>query len=511
MTAPASTDPYLRFDNVGKTFPGVRALDAVSFGVRSGSVHALMGENGAGKSTLLKVLSGVYRPDTGRLIIGGNPQLFRSTGEAIRGGVGIIYQELHLVPELSVEENLYLGHLPNSGGWVNRGQLREAALRQLARFGEDISPKTKVGRLSIGQRQMVEIAKALTRDAKIIAFDEPTSSLSAQETDRLFAVIRDLRNAGHVILYVSHRMDEIYEVCDAATVLRDGRHVETFPSLSGITRDTLVQRMVGRSITDIFNYSPRPHGNIALEVENVTGPGLSSPATFRVNKGEILGFFGLIGAGRSELMKLIYGATRRTSGVIRLDGQVLRNSRPADSIRQGIVLAPEDRKKEGIIPVRSVAENLNISGRRHFSPLGFFINPSRERENAHDYIRKLSIKTPTMRQLIRNLSGGNQQKVILARWLCEQPKVVLLDEPTRGIDVGAKSEIYSIIYELARQGVTVVVVSSELPEVMGISDRIVVMRSGKIAGVVDRADATQERLVGLALPVNEHEDMRTAV
>ncbi|MDB5327627.1 MAG: araG [Phycisphaerales bacterium] len=506
-----AADGFLRFQNVAKSFPGVRALDGVSFQADSGSVHALMGENGAGKSTLLKTLSGVYRPDAGRLVIGGVPQTFRSTADAIRAGVAVIYQELHLVADLSVEENLYLGHLPNAKGWVNRRVLRENALRQLASLGEDISPSTRVGRLSIGQRQMVEIAKALTRDAKIIAFDEPTSSLSAQETDRLFRVIRSLRDSGRVILYVSHRMDEIYALCDATTVLRDGRHVETFPSLKALPRDTLVQRMVGRSITDIFSYAPRPHGKVALEVDGIAGPGLAAPVSFSVAKGEILGFFGLIGAGRSELLKLIYGAARRTAGTVRLEGRMLDALKPSSSIRLGTVLAPEDRKKEGIVPMRSIAENLNISARRHFSRFGFLINPAMERQNAEQYVSRLAIKTPSVRQLIRNLSGGNQQKVILARWLSEKPKVVLLDEPTRGIDIGAKSEIYSIIYQLAREGVAVVVVSSELPEIMGISDRIMVMRSGKVSGVVPRDQFSAERLLNLALPITDHEDTRVAV
>jgi len=311
---------YLQFDNISKGFPGVQALSNVTFGVNEGSVHALLGENGAGKSTLLKILSGVYQPNDGRLVIGGTPRAFHSTGDAIAAGVAVIYQELHLVPELSVAEDLYLGNLPASGGWVNRKLLRQNALRQLQMLGEDIDPRAKLGSLPIGQRQMVEIAKALTRDAKIIAFDEPTSSLSARETDKLFAVIRKLREQGKVILYVSHRMEEIYAVCDAGTVLRDGRHVETFATLQGITRDTIVQRMVGRSITDIFRYTPRPHGEVVLQVQQVTGPGLAAPIDLWVKKGEIVGLFGLVGAGRTELLKLIYGARRSTGGQVLING-----------------------------------------------------------------------------------------------------------------------------------------------------------------------------------------------
>src|SRR5687767_10932962 len=287
---------YLRFENISKTFPGVRALSDVSFGVAESSVHAVMGENGAGKSTLLKILSGMYRPDAGgQVVVGGTPRVFESTATAIRAGVAVIYQELHLVPELSVAENLYLGHLPKSFGLLNRRTLYENSRNMLQMLGEQIDPRAKLGSLPIGQRQMVEIAKALARDAKVIAFDEPTSSLSARETDRLFAVIRNLRERGKVILYVSHRMDEIYALCDAATVLRDGQHVETYPQLSGVTRDELVRKMVGRSIADVYNYAPRQLGPPLLEVKDISGPGLAVPASFSVRAGEILGFFGLIG------------------------------------------------------------------------------------------------------------------------------------------------------------------------------------------------------------------------
>jgi L-arabinose transport system ATP-binding protein len=495
------TPPYLQFDSISKAFPGVRALDTVSFGVVAGRVHALIGENGAGKSTLLKILSGVYRPDAGRVLLGGQPRVFHSTAEAIAAGVAVIYQELHLVPELSVAENVYLGQWPARLGWVNRRRLWEAARRQLRELGEDIDPRVKVSRLSIGQRQMIEIAKALTRGAAVIAFDEPTSSLSNREVEKLFATIRQLRSQGRVILYVSHRLGEIFEVCDAVTVLRDGRHVETCDELAGVTQDRLVERMVGRAITDVFQYAPRSLGPPALEVEGLTGPGLAAPASFSVAQGEIVGFFGLVGAGRTELLRLIYGASRATSGRVRLVGRLVHIDGPRAAIRAGLMLCPEDRKKDGIIPVRSVLENLNLSGRRHFSRLGFVIDERRERASAQAHVDKLAIKTPSLGQLVMHLSGGNQQKVILARWLSENIKVILLDEPTRGIDVGAKSEIYSIIYALARQGIGVVVASSELPEVLGVCDRILVMRQGQIVASLPRAEATQERLLKLALPL----------
>jgi L-arabinose transport system ATP-binding protein len=298
-------------------------------------------------------------------------------------------------------------------------------------------------------------------------------------------------------------MDEIYTICDAATVLRDGKHVQTFPSLDGIDRSTLVQRMVGRSIDDIFGYQPRRHGEVRLQVRNLFGKGLKEPCSFEARGGEIVGFFGLVGAGRTELLKLIYSAERRRGGEVIVDGQIVPPRSPNQSIRAGIVLCPEDRKKEGIIPIRSVADNLNISGRRHFSPMGFWISRRRERQNAQTYISRLGVRTPSMHQLIRNLSGGNQQKVILGRWLGEQIKVILMDEPTRGIDVGAKREIYSIIYDLAKQGLAVVMVSSELPEVLGVADRILVMRQGRLVASVDRAQATQESVLKLALPQGE--------
>ncbi len=498
MTLPSAAT--LAFDRVSMEFPGVKALQEVSFAVRPGSVHALMGENGAGKSTLLKILSGAYRPTAGTVVIDGEACAFPDTGAALAAGVAVIYQELHLVPEMSVAENLFLGHLPQRGGFVKRAALYEAARAQLELIGEAIDPGTKVGRLPLAQRQMVEIAKALTRGARIIAFDEPTSSLSDREVQRLFTIIRELKARGCAILYVSHRMDEIFALCDAITILRDGQHVET-AALDTLTRDVVVRRMVGRELANIYNYTLRPHGAPALTVEALTGPGLAEPFSFSVAAGEILGFFGLIGAGRTELLRLIFGATRKTSGTIRIAGEAVEIRSPRDAIAAGIALCPEDRKKEGIVPIRSVLENINLSARRRKARAGILINDTWEHGNARERIDQLRVRTPSPRQLIRNLSGGNQQKVVLGRWLSEPVKVILFDEPTRGIDVGAKSEIYTIMQGLARDGVAVIMVSSELPEVLGIADRIAVMRQGRIAAIVDRAEASEERLLTLALPV----------
>jgi L-arabinose transport system ATP-binding protein len=385
-------------------------------------------------------------------------------------------------------------------GFVNRRELAAAARKQLELVGEAIAPDTKLGRLPLAQRQMVEIAKALTRGARIIAFDEPTSSLSDREVRRLFSIIRDLKARGCAILYVSHRMEEIFELCDRITILRDGKHVET-AELATISRDVVVRRMVGRELANIYNYTPRPQGERALIVEGMSGPGLTEPCSFQAKAGEIFGFFGLVGAGRSELMRLIFGATRKTAGRVEVFGREVAVDCPRDAIEAGIVLAPEDRKKEGIVPIRSVLENVNLSARRRKARAGVLIDEAWERTNAQQRIDQLRVRTPSPRQLIRNLSGGNQQKVILGRWLSEPIKVLLLDEPTRGIDVGAKSEIYTIMQNLAREGVCVIMVSSELPEVLGVSDRIAVMRQGRIAAVLDRAEANEETLLKLALPL----------
>ncbi|MDR1611668.1 MAG: L-arabinose ABC transporter ATP-binding protein AraG [Planctomycetota bacterium] len=498
----------MEFVHISKQFPGVLALDDIDFGVPEGSVRALVGENGAGKSTLLKILSGAHPPTSGHIRIADKNVVFENTADAIDAGVAVIYQELQLVPELSIAENIYLGHLPAGPLFIDYARLWENAVESMHTVGlGDVSPKVRVGRLSIGQRQMVEIAKALTRNAGIIAFDEPTSSLSSRETDVLFGIIRKLREQRKTIFYVSHRLEEIFEICDSVTVFRDGRHVSTRRGMEGLTRDMIVKDMVGREIVDIYHYQPRPLGEVALKVENVTGPGLNAPVSFEVRKGEIVGCFGLVGAGRTELMRVLFGVAPRASGSVELFGLPVDIKAPADAIQAGIMLCPEDRKKEGVIPVLSIQENTNISARRHHLRMGF-LDQRWEYDNVMDKIRALSIKTPSQRQLAKNLSGGNQQKVVLARWLAEKIKVILLDEPTRGIDVGAKSEIYDIIYRLAGEGIAVVSVSSELPEVLGVSDRILVFSEGELVADVPRAEASQEKILSLALPQESKKHFR---
>ena len=499
----AAPQPFLQFEEITKTYPGVTALQSVSFGVRAGSIHALMGENGAGKSTLLKTLSGAHQPSSGRLLLDNSPHVFQSTSDALAAGVAVIYQELHLVPGMTVAENIYLGHLPARRGLVNRTQLRDQAAAQLKRLGEDIDPDTLLAKLPIGQRQMVEIAKALSRGARVIAFDEPTSSLSAREIEKLFVVIRDLRAQGCVILYVTHRMEEIFKLCDACTVLRDGRHVRTHATLDGVTPALLVQDMVGRDIADVFGYTPRPHGEPALEVDAVSGRGVSSPITLSVAKGEILGLFGLIGAGRTEFLKLLFGAEPLRAGTVRVHGQTVPLKSPRDAIDVGLAYCTEDRKRDGIVPILSVMENCNVSARPAHLRAGCLIDETWESANARHQVDALKVRTPSLTQLIKHLSGGNQQKVILGRWLSTNIRVLLLDEPTRGIDIGAKSEIYQLIFQLARDGAGIIVVSSDLPEVLGLADRVAIMREGTLSAVLSRAEATPERVLAHALPLEK--------
>lgn len=492
--------PYLSFRGIGKTFPGVKALQDISFDCHAGQVHALMGENGAGKSTLLKILSGNYAPSQGSIVLRGEDVVFADTTAALDAGVAIIYQELHLVPEMSVAENIYLGQIPHKAGFVNRSLLNYEAKLQLEHLGLDISPQTPLKYLSIGQWQMVEIAKALARNAKVIAFDEPTSSLSRREIDNLFRVIRELRAEGRVILYVSHRMEEIFALSDAITVFKDGKFVRTFDDMQQVNHESLVQAMVGRCLGDIYGWRPREHGPERLRLDEVKAPGVRTPISLHVRQGEIVGLFGLVGAGRSELMKGLFGGTRITGGQVWIDGQKIAITKPGDAIRAGMMLCPEDRKADGIIPVHSVRDNINISARRQHLSAGCLINNQWESENAALHIASLNIKTPSAEQLIMNLSGGNQQKAILGRWLSEDMKVILLDEPTRGIDVGAKHEIYNVIYALAEKGVAVLFASSDLPEVLGLADRVIVMREGEIAGELLHGEACEQQALGLAMP-----------
>ncbi len=489
------SEAYLRFEAVSRSFPGVRALDGVSFGVGEGRVHALLGENGAGKSTLLKILGGALRPDAGSIRLGGQPQAFHGSLDAIRAGVAVIHQELQLVPQLSVAENVFLGRLPTRAGLVDWRRLAAATRSQLEVLGAAIDPFAPVAALPIALRQLVEIAKALARDAKVIAFDEPTSSLSHREVEALFGLIRGLAARGRVVLYVSHRMEEVRAICDEASVLRDGRLVETVPELAAVETGTLVNRMVGRAITDMYDYRSRTAGAAVLEVEAVEGPGLRGPASLRVAAGEIVALFGLMGAGRSELLRLLYGAVPRRAGRVRVAGAESRLRSPREALGAGLVLCPEDRRREGLVPGASIRENLCVSPGRPF-----WIDGRAEEAKARGAFERLGIRAASLDQAVLSLSGGNQQKVVIGRGLGESPKVLLLDEPTRGIDVGARSEIYALLQGLSATGVGILLATSELPEALGIADRVLVMREGRLVSDQPRGSATEASVLAAALP-----------
>jgi L-arabinose transport system ATP-binding protein len=492
------SEARLELQGVGKKFPGVVALQDVSLSVRDGEVRALMGENGAGKSTLLKILSGEHRPDSGAVRLSGVAHTFAGPRAAAAAGIAVIHQELQLAPDMSVAENLMLGAMPARMGVLNGRAMREQAAGVLRRLGEDIDPRALVKSLPIGRRQMVEIGKALLRDARVIAFDEPTSSLSARETETLMRIVRDLRQEGRAILYVSHRLEEIFALCDSASVLRDGRLVASHDALAGVSKDQLISEMAGRAIADIYSYRARPTGEVSLEVKDLTGPGLVAPASFAARKGEILGFFGLVGAGRSELFRLIYGARRPTGGAVLVHGEGRRFAYPRQAIAAGLALCPEDRKDEGIVPLLSVRENLVLAHRNAGG--GVLRNPAREAKQTADGIAALKVKTASAESAISTLSGGNQQKVVLARWLAAGAEIFLMDEPTRGIDVGARSEIYALLFRMAEEGKTILVASSDTPEILGLCDRVIVMREGRIAGELTREAATQDTMLKLALP-----------
>ncbi|WP_428374496.1 L-arabinose ABC transporter ATP-binding protein AraG [Lichenicoccus sp.] len=497
---PQEGEAFLRLRGITVEFPGVKALKGVDLSVHRGSVHALMGENGAGKSTLLKVLSGVNTPSSGSIAVGGEQLQFRNAAAALDAGIAVIYQELNLVPELSVAENLMLGQLPRRAGFVDRARLLERAWGVLRDLGEDIRPDTLVARLSIGQRQMVEIGKALLRDARVIAFDEPTSSLSVRETANLKRIVHRLRDDGRAIIYVTHRMAEVFELCDAVTVFRDGACIAQHADMAGVTNDRIVSEMVGRSIEDIYGYRTREPGAVLMQAQALVGPGVVEPVSFEVRRGEILGFFGLVGAGRTELMRLVCGSVMPTAGEVMLEGKRLRPGSTREAIRQGVALCPEDRKAEGIFPIAGVGENINVSLRRRIARGGVFVNRAIEASNTADIIKRLRVRTRDGNTPIATLSGGNQQKVILGRWLSENIELLVLDEPTRGIDVGARAQIYGILYDLADAGKGVIVVSSDLAEVMSVCDRVIVMREGRMVGSVARRDITAELLLQMALP-----------
>ena len=495
----------LEFKNISKYFPGVKALDDICFKAYGGEVLAFLGENGAGKSTLLKVLNGDYQPTKGEYLLDGVQKHFHSPHEAIQEGISVIYQERQILLELSVAENIYLGRMPvNRFGVIDTEKANHMAQEIINDFGLPISPSTKVKDLSIAYQQMVEIMKAYSREnLKVICFDEPTASLSDAEIDSLFEVIAKLKKQDKIIIYVSHRMKEIQQIADKVAIFKDGRYVDTVVTKE-VPEQQMIKMMVGRDLGDIFASLDRNKkiGDVLLEVKDVSSDYVK-PVSFTLHKGEVLGFSGLVGAGRTELMRAIIGADKMKTGEIYLEGKKILNRSPKDAVENGIVLVPEDRKLQGILSNLSVSGNINISLLdKNSNGLGV-IDPKKEAQAADKGIADFKIKTPSPDKKIVELSGGNQQKCIVARWLATNPKVLILDEPTKGIDVGAKSEFYNMICEFAKQGLGVILVSSELPEVIGLSDRIIVMRSLRVSGEVLREDATEDKLLSLGMMGDE--------
>jgi len=488
----------VEFRNICKYFPGVKALDNVSFKAVGGEVVAMCGENGAGKSTLLKVLNGDYKADEGKYLINGEQVHFNTPREAIDAGISIIYQERQIVPFLTVAENIFMEALPTKGMFIDQKKLHDETQAIIDEFKLPIKPGEMVRNLSVAHQQMVEIMKAYRRKPRIIAFDEPTAALSDSEIEILFQIIEKLRKDGIIILYVSHRMKEIFQIAQQIVVMKDGQFV-TQKKVSEITEAELIRYMVGRDLGNIYNNLDRNEeiGEVVLEAKGLTN-GYIHDVSFQLHKGEILGFAGLVGAGRTETMRAIFGADKLDSGEVLMEGKPIQIKNPGQAIAAGIGLCPEDRKDQGIFGIRSVKDNISVVALKDISK-GQWLDFKKEQKLADDSIVDLRIKTPDAFKLIKELSGGNQQKAILARWLAVKPKVLILDEPTKGIDVGAKSEIYQMACDLAKSGISVIFISSELPEVIGISDRIIVMREGLVSGQVMRGEATEEKILKLAM------------
>jgi ABC-type sugar transport system ATPase subunit len=484
----------IRLEHVSKTFPGVQALRDVSLEIAAGSVHALCGENGAGKSTLGKLIAGIHVADEGQLFVEGREVHFTSPRDAIAAGVGMVHQELAFCDNLTIAENLCLGAIPARAAFVDFGEMRRRAEALLAETGTTLDVTGRFGDLSIGNRQMVQIAAAVGGGARIIVFDEPTSSLSQAEAERLYALIGRLKERGVTCIYVSHRMPEIFALCDAVSVLRDGSHVGTRP-IEGLTESELVQMMIGRALSEYFPpHDVPPPGDEVLRVEHLTVPGRFEDISLSLRAGEVVGLAGLMGAGRSEVAQALFGLDEITDGVIHLRGQPVKFSSPREAIAAGIGLVPEDRKKQGLVLSESALHNTSLPTLRKLSRFTWIFR-AKEREQTEILFQRLRVKTPSVDTVVAGLSGGNQQKVVLAKWLAAKPSVLILDEPTRGVDVGAKAEIHALIGELAAAGTAVLVISSELPEVLRLADRIVVLRSGRVAGEVPRQGATQEVLM----------------
>lgn len=487
----------LKISGIDKAFPGVQALKNACLNVYAGRAMALMGENGAGKSTLMKILTGIYQRDAGTIEYLGQAVKFANPKASQEAGLSIIHQELNILGNLSIAENIFLGReFTNAWGGIDWRKMYAESDRLLARLGVKHSSKKQASELSIGELQMVEIAKALSFESQVIVMDEPTDALTDTETEALFAVIRELKAEGRGIVYISHRIKEIFEICDDVTVLRDGQFIGE-STVADLTEERLIEMMVGRKLEDQYPHIEVPQGNLRLQVKNLSGSGVNN-VSFELRRGEILGVSGLMGAGRTELMKVLYGALPHTAGEVVLDGKPIRNRKAQDGLSNGIVYISEDRKGDGLVLGMSVKENMSLTALQYLSKFGR-IDRELERTAVDDFILLFNIKTPNRDKIIGELSGGNQQKVAIAKGLMTRPKVLILDEPTRGVDVGAKKEIYQLINKFKQEGLSIIMVSSDMPEVLGMSDRILVMREGAISGEFSREDATQEKLLAAAI------------
>lgn len=497
-------DIILAMNHISKSFPGVKALDDVSFHVRRGTVHALMGENGAGKSTLMKCLFGIYSLDAGEILFDGKPVHFHNPKDALNAGISMIHQELQPIPYRSIAENLWVGRYPSKKilglfSIVDHKLMRTKSLELLKKVHLKVNPNTALKELSVSQIQSIEIAKAISYESKVIIMDEPTSSLTLQEVDQLFEIINNLRNLGVSIIYISHKMEEILRISDEVTIMRDGKYVGTWASKE-LTMDKIIKNMVGRELTNLYPPKTNTPGDVSLQIKDLTSNNHRSfkNISFEARKGEILGIGGLVGAQRTELVEGIFGLRGVEKGETILHGRTLNIKSPRDAISKGIALVTEDRRGNGIFGVLSVRDNVAVASLNDFVDFHFKLNNRKLNKLAEDNIKKLSIKTPNTKTRISSLSGGNQQKVIISRWLAVEPDVFILDEPTRGIDVGAKYEIYSIMIDLARKGKTIIMISSEMPELLGVSDRIMVMCEGRLSGILNREEANQEKIMELA-------------
>ena len=489
----------IEFRNITKYFPGVKALDSISFTARGGEVLALMGENGAGKSTLMKCLFGIYSKDSGTITLEGKEVNFKSSKEAMENGVAMVHQELNQALTRTVTDNLWLGRYPKVGGiMVSEGTMRKRTKEIFDQLEVHVDPKAIMSTMPVSQRQMVEIAKAVSYDAKVIVFDEPTSSLTETEVEHLFRIINMLRDKGCGIIYISHKMEEILRISDEVTIMRDGQYVATKPA-KDLTMEEIIRLMVGRELTNRFPPKENVPGETILEVEHLSGKYTRlKEASFQLRAGEILGIAGLDGSGRTEVLENLFGSMTKASGTIRLHGKEIKNRNPRESIKNGFALLTEERRATGIFGIRDILDNTVISNLKSYLMGGICLSDKKMRQDTDWAIQAMRIKTPSQKTQIRSLSGGNQQKVIIGRWLLTKPEVLLLDEPTRGIDVGAKYEIYELIINLAKEGKGVIMVSSEMPELLGVCDRILVMSGGQLAGEVDAKTTSQEEILTLA-------------